>query len=479
LKRKYDDSDDVSEYDDLERYGLRDRRTNPVVSYFPDNSDSDEEPTKKKPRVTKSKQKSKLKQKYDDEDEDDDEGDDDPPFTAPTIKRGSTLAGREGGWTLAGQRLANAAAVAEFADKFRPAAVQRTDLSWPKMKEDVWTAPPPKCNTHLNDLGQVDANGLWSWYGGKMNRGWFRRKDKDNEKERARYAANRESEKARVAARERLVEKETGERRESRGEKWDDEALKEILAQQTVMPIIMPGDKVPPSRDEALMVERRDGVTTRLMEVMGGPCRASEMEHDGKHSIACESLLTACNEGEEYYLCDLEYGADGETDRFELITEAALTRNNWNGVRLWKKVWINGGDPLTDDQRRDMIATIRTVCQGKLVIGWGSPELAVFAMAGRHDGIDAMQAVLKRMPHLRNSKTNGVKIGEDKHKHGKGSDKSERDPTKRFSMAMDFLTNLFGIGDRARHTALADCDGEAIVISAFIRFIAKWDRQFG
>ena len=44
-------------------------------------------------------------------------------------------------------------------------------------------------------------------------------------------------------------------------------------------------------------------------------------------------------------------------------------------------------------------------------------------------------------------------------------------------MAMDFLTNLFGISNRACHTALADCDGEAIVMSAFIRFIAKWDRQ--
>ena len=87
----------------MERYGLRDRRTNPVVSYFPDNSDSDEEPTKKKPRVTKSKQKSKLKQKYDDEDEDDDEGDDDPPFTAPTIKRGSTGGRLDVGWPEVGQ----------------------------------------------------------------------------------------------------------------------------------------------------------------------------------------------------------------------------------------------------------------------------------------------------------------------------------------------------------------------------------------
>ena len=379
---------------------------------------------------------------------------------------------------MAGQRLASTAAAAVFANMLRPAAVQNTDLSWSSMKESVWSAPPAKTNTRLNDLGQVDVNGQWRWDGGKKARAWYRNRDIECENERARYAANRESEKARSAASDRRVEHETGQRRKSRGEKWDDEALKEILAQPTVMPIIMPGDKVPPSPDEALMVEMRDGVTIRLMDVMGGPCRASEVEHDDKHSIACESLLTACNKNEDYFLVDLEYGADGVSDRIELIHQAALTRNNWNGVRLWEKVWINGGDPLTEEQRRDMIDTIRTECEGKLVIGWGNPELAIFKLAGREDGINAIEAILKRMPHLKNSKTNGVMIGEDRHKRAKDRSKCERDPAKRFSMAMDFLTNLFGIGDRACHTALADCDGEAIVMSAFIRFIAKWDRQF-
>ena len=85
----------------------------------------------------------------------------------------------------------------------------------------------------------------------------------------------------------------------------------------------------------------------------------------------------------------------------------------------------------------------------------------------RDEGIDALQAILKRMPHLRNTKTDGVKIGKDKH------DNVKRDPTKRFWMGMDFLSNVFGIRNRACHT------GEAIVMSAFIRFITKWDRQFG
>jgi hypothetical protein len=44
------------------------------------------------------------------------------------------------------------------------------------------------------------------------------------------------------------------------------------------------------------------------------------------------------------------------------------------------------------------------------VCGWGSPELRIFAKAGRDDGIDAMQAILTRLPQLKNAKSKGVKI---------------------------------------------------------------------
>ena len=106
--------------------------------------------------------------------------------------------------------------------------------------------------------------------------------------------------------------------------------------------------------------------------------------------------------------------------------------------------------------------TIRSECDGKLVCCWGSPELPIFAEAGRDDGIDAMQSILKRMSHLKNAKTKGIKI----------------DITRRFSMSMDCLTPIFGMRRSAHHTALLDCDGEAVVITAFIRYIAQFDYIF-
>jgi hypothetical protein len=101
------------------------------------------------------------------------------------------------------------------------------------------------------------------------------------------------------------------------------------------------------------------------------------------------------------------------------------------------------------------------------ICGWGSPELRIFTEAGRDDGIDAMQAILTRFPQLKNAKTNGVKI-----------DGSPRDSTKRFSMAMDCLTSIFGMRSRAYHNAIDDIMGEAVVITAFVRFISQFDDMY-
>lgn len=91
------------------------------------------------------------------------------------------------------------------------------------------------------------------------------------------------------------------------------------------------------------------------------------------------------------------------------------------------------------------------------ICGWGSPKLRIVTEAGRDDGINAMQAILTRFPQLRNAKSKGVKI-----------DGSPRDMTKRFSMAMDCLTSIFGMNDRAYHNAIDDIMGEAINITAYV-----------
>ncbi len=46
---------------------------------------------------------------------------------------------------------------------------------------------------------------------------------------------------------------------------------------------------------------------------------------------------------------------------------------------------------------------------------------------------------------------------------------------KSFSMAMDCLTSIFGMRSRAYHDALYDIMGEAVVITAYVRFISQFD----
>ena len=43
----------------------------------------------------------------------------------------------------------------------------------------------------------------------------------------------------------------------------------------------------------------------------------------------------------------------------------------------------------------------------------------------------------------------------------------------RFSLSMNLLTPVFGMRGKAYHTALRDCEAEAVVVTAFIRYIAR------
>jgi len=78
-----------------------------------------------------------------------------------------------------------------------------------------------------------------------------------------------------------------------------------------------------------------------------------------------------------------------------------------------------------------------------------------------------MQAILTRFPQLKNAKTKGVKI-----------DGTTRDSTKRFSMAMDCLTSIFGMRSRAYHNAIDDIMGEGVVITGYVRFISQFDDMY-
>jgi hypothetical protein len=90
---------------------------------------------------------------------------------------------------------------------------------------------------------------------------------------------------------------------------------------------------------------------------------------------------------------------------------------------------------------------------------WGNAEKPLFRHLGRPDGVDASMIFRRAFPAL---------IPEMK-SEGIGGD-----PNKKFSMSMNVLTAVFGMGV-AHHAALKDCDGEAVVIAAIGRYIAaKW-----
>ena len=51
-------------------------------------------------------------------------------------------------------------------------------------------------------------------------------------------------------------------------------------------------------------------------------------------------------------------------------------------------------------------------------------------------------------------------------------------PQHGYFAAMDCLTSIFGMRSRAYHNAIDDIMGEAVVVTAFIRFISQFDDMY-
>jgi hypothetical protein len=107
----------------------------------------------------------------------------------------------------------------------------------------------------------------------------------------------------------------------------------------------------------------------------------------------------------------------------------------------------------------EIFAYIDAKCKGIPLCSWGAPELQIFDAAGRPDGFDACEMLRIAFPQLRNAASQGIN-GDEK---------------MRFSLAMDFLTPLFGMRGSAFHQAFNDCRAEAVVVTAFIRFFATFN----
>jgi len=340
---------------------------------------------------------------------------------------------------------------------------------WPHPDDSSynWTGQTSVVNGEgrfLNDDGVEDMNGLWQWENNRKT--WYRRRAIHNARAMQYFWANRDAYLVRMRLYDINFQRKNEHRRESRGLRYcNDAAIQEIIDQESVREITMSGDAVFPDENEFLNVDRRDEVLPSLVRFFGGPNLPSDIDPDHKHSIALEALTDAHDNDIPLAVCDSKYDNRKDVPRKEQTTEFALGWFGWDGQMLDYLSWKNeDGSYLSNEQWDEIHEAIGTKCIGMPICGWGSPELRIFAEAGRDDGIDAMQAILTRFPQLRNAKTKGVKI-----------DGTTRNITKHFSMAMDCFTSIFGMRSRAYHNAIDDIMGEAVAITAYVRFISQFD----
>ena len=139
------------------------------------------------------------------------------------------------------------------------------------------------------------------------------------------------------------------------------------------------------------------------------------------------------------------------------VNDLAVVVSDWNGVVIDSKQWQQ--QPKLHTTQVDEWQEYVNEHKQNLVVCWGNPELELFARAGRRiadgsDGFDVREAILHVFPGMRNL--------------------AHAENAMRFSLSMDFLTPVFGMRAKAHHTALRDCEAEAVVMTAFVRYIGRY-----
>jgi len=143
------------------------------------------------------------------------------------------------------------------------------------------------------------------------------------------------------------------------------------------------------------------------------------------------------------------------------VYDLAIALVQWDGQVVESQRWLERHGALSEAQ----LAEARGFLAARpklLVCCWGSAEFEFFRSAGRKpadgtDGFDVRECILQVLPGMRNL--------------------TSADDTRRFSLSMNLLTPLFGLRAAPFHTALCDCEGEAVIITAFIRHICSSQRM--
>ena len=264
-------------------------------------------------------------------------------------------------------------------------------------------------------------------------------------------------------------EEMVGGRRESRGVGgWAvAEACVEILEDQLSHVIAISlahpqhGPFVWPSADEASMAPQREAVVARIDDKFGPMLPVSRLTRSIPNVNSLLTLISAFEKNERIMIVDTEFHRHDDTApdprwKAREVYDLAIACTDWDGKVVQSQRWLERHGRLSDadlEEARDYLAARPSL----LVCCWGSPEFDFFRAADGSDGFDVREAILQVLPGMRYL--------------------ASADVTRRFSLSMNLLTPLFGLRHAPYHTALADCEGEAVVITAFIRYISRSQRM--
>jgi hypothetical protein len=224
--------------------------------------------------------------------------------------------------------------------------------------------------------------------------------------------------------------------------------------------MLFPGD------DEDNNACYRDEVVEKLCIAVGQPKLISTLKsHAGKQGyIGLTLLLNAfADDGEgRFAVMDTEFFR-GKGSSKGRTYDVCIAIFDFRGKLIDHRVWrAPENNIITDDEWKEIYAYIAKECKDMPLCCWGTPELQIFEEAGRGDGFDACEMLKTVFPQMRFASSKGI----------------DGNKNMRFSCSMDFLTNVFGMRESAFHSAEMDCRGEAVVISAFIRYIAAFNELF-
>jgi hypothetical protein len=364
----------------------------------------------------------------------------------------------------------------------RPVAKPQADGSWKVMSARDW-GPRTFAGEARNDCGEVDADGLWRYQNDRQN--WRRDRKEESRGQRAqrdrserdrglvslgtRKATDPEVQRAYEERHELLV----GGRRASRGLGCHTAGVSvEILEGQLshVIEISLKHPQHGPfvwnSAGEALMAPQRQAVAARIDTKFGPSLSLSSLNSASPNVNSLLTLVRACEEKETIMIVDTEFHTNEDTalvPRWEgrAVYDLAIAVIQWDGTVIESRRWLDRHGAVSEAQFAEARGFLAARPK-QLVCCWGSAEFEFFRSAGRKpadgtDGFDVRECILQVLPGMRNL--------------------TSADDTRRFSLSMNLLTPLFGLRAAPFHTALCDCEGEAVIITAFIRHLCSSQRM--